>query len=47
MIILNYSGEQQTAVLKVSMEDMDTKERGQGQVKLKGYETKVYKLLKK
>lgn len=43
MILLNYSGEERTAVLKVTMEDMDTGDKCQGQIRLKSYETKVYR----
>ena len=42
IIILNYSPEEQKAVLKVPVTDLDTGDKVQGQAVLKGYETKVY-----
>ena len=43
LMILNYSAQEQKAVLKVPGEDLDTGEILQGQITLKGYETKVFR----
>nr|WP_321000538.1 beta-galactosidase trimerization domain-containing protein [Blautia coccoides] len=44
LFVLNYGKEPQKIVLKEAVMDMDTKDEVQGNVLLKGYETKVYRI---
>ena len=44
LFVLNYDKEPQKIVLKEAVMDMDTKDEVQGNVLLKGYETKVYRI---